>query len=184
MAYIDFAELKTRVTILDALIMLDLYPKAENGQLRCACPACDSGDDRAIVVTPEKGVFYCHETKQGGDCIALVAHVKGVGMKDAALMLDEQYPEEKEPESTKDDSRKESPKEGQWQGITYLQFEHEKVQEMGIDAETAEALGIGYCSKGMMVSRIAIPVRLQDGSLAGYVGIESTDAKVPRQWHI
>jgi hypothetical protein len=89
MTYINFQELKARVTILDALFMLQLSFKhnTDTDQLRCACPACESGDDRAVVITPEKGIFYCLEAKYGGDCIALVAHTKCIGMKQATKWI-------------------------------------------------------------------------------------------------
>jgi hypothetical protein len=45
------------------------------------------------------------------------------------------------------------------------------VESLGIDAGTAEALGIGYAGKGMMKGYVAVPVRLPTGELTGYIGI-------------
>jgi hypothetical protein len=39
------------------------------------CPACKS-DSRGIVITPAKNLFYCFSAKEGGDQIALAAHVR------------------------------------------------------------------------------------------------------------
>jgi len=55
------------------------------------------------------------------------------------------------------------------------------VEALGFAAEDAKALGIGYCPKGIMRGTLAVPVRLEDGTLAGYLGI--TDAKLPPRWH-
>ena len=33
-----------------------------------------------------------------------------------------------------------------------------------------------------MFRTVAVPVRLEDGTLAGYVGI--TEAKLPKEWHL
>ena len=58
MPYIDFAELKDRVPIEGAISKLDLVLKERNGQWRGPCPVCNSGGDRALVITPAKQVFY------------------------------------------------------------------------------------------------------------------------------
>jgi hypothetical protein len=42
---------------------------------------------------------------------------------------------------------------------------------IGFDAEAATALGIGYAPRGMMSGLVAVPIRLEDGSLAEYIGI-------------
>ena len=36
-------------------------------QLRATCPACKEDGDRAIVITPEKGLFYCFPVKSEAD---------------------------------------------------------------------------------------------------------------------
>jgi hypothetical protein len=40
-----------------------------------------------LVVTPEKGLFYCFAAKTGGDQIALAAHIKGLKTSEAASFL-------------------------------------------------------------------------------------------------
>jgi DNA primase len=177
--YIDFKALKERVTIIDALLMLDLKPHSEEGKIRCACTACKSADDRAIVVTPEKSVFYCHEAKYGGDCIALVAHIKGIGVKEAALMLDNEYPVKKEPKEPKEDHAKTTV----WAGLDYLVYEHELMKELGFAPEDSEKIGIGFCNKGMMRGLVAIPIRLPSGQLIGYIGV-AENVKIPRTWNM
>jgi hypothetical protein len=46
------------------------------------CPVCKTGGERAIVITPDKFVFYCFSAKVGGDAIALVSHIKGVSFSE------------------------------------------------------------------------------------------------------
>jgi hypothetical protein len=36
-------------------------------------------------------------------------------------------------------------------------------------------------NRGIMRGHVAVPIRLQDGTLAGYIGI--TEAKLPPRWH-
>ncbi|WP_299632364.1 CHC2 zinc finger domain-containing protein [uncultured Roseobacter sp.] len=51
-----------------------------------------------------------------------------------------------------------------------LDHEHEFLTERGIDPETAEAFGIGYCGTGIMKRRIAIPIHNPAGELVAYSG--------------
>ena len=73
----NFAELKAKVGIEQVLSMLELSLKKQGEQLRGRCPVCKSGGDRGLVVTPDKGVFYCLGCKSGGDMIEFVARVRG-----------------------------------------------------------------------------------------------------------
>jgi hypothetical protein len=66
--------------------------------------------------------------------------------------------------------------------LDYLEFDHVVVESLGIDASTAEALGIGYAPKGLMKGYVAVPVRLPTGELTGYIGI--TEGKVPKEFHL
>jgi hypothetical protein len=68
-----YAELKTRVSIHDAIQKLGLELKPAGHQLRGFCPQCKAGGDRALVITPDKSLFYCFNAKIGGDQIALSA---------------------------------------------------------------------------------------------------------------
>ena len=52
MPFVDFAELKTRVSIEQAMQMLGLKLVMHGSQYRGACPACQTGGDRALIVTP------------------------------------------------------------------------------------------------------------------------------------
>ena len=85
--YIDFQELKSRVSIEQAIQLLGLQLKPAGTQLRGPCPTCKFGGDRVLVVTPSKGMFYCFAAQTGGDQIALVAHVKACKTNEAAAFL-------------------------------------------------------------------------------------------------
>ena len=93
MGFIDYAELKTRVTMHDAIQKLGLELKRAGHQLRGFCPKCLCGGDRALVVTPDKGLFYCWACKGdknangSGDQLALVAHIRGLTLNEAANWL-------------------------------------------------------------------------------------------------
>jgi DNA primase len=84
---IDFSALKQRVSIEQAIRFLGLDMRRSGSALRGPCPACGTGGHRALVVTPSKQVFYCFPARQGGDQLALVAHIKGCGVRQAAEQL-------------------------------------------------------------------------------------------------
>ena len=52
-----------------------------------------------------------------------------------------------------------------------LQREHPYLtQERGLTLETIVDFGIGYCAKGMMAERIAIPIHNPEGQVVAYAG--------------
>ena len=89
MSFVDFAALKERVRIEDVLPMLGLEMREQAGQWRGPCPACNSGGNRALVITPAKAAFYCFGGRTGGDVIALDRlHHVGVVVGVHALHVD------------------------------------------------------------------------------------------------
>lgn len=186
MPYIDFAAVKEAVSIGQAVERLGLRMTKSGAQLRGACPACKAGGDRVLVVTPAKGLFICFANNgEGGDQIALTAHVRGCSVRDAAEWLGGTVSKpvpvtsNKELVSKKDATAPPAPG---FQPLSYLDAEHPAVETVGFDPETAQALGIGYASKGILRGTVAVPIRLEDGSLAGYIGI--TEAKLPPKFHL
>jgi len=47
---------------------------------------------------------------------------------------------------------------------------HPYLQERGLTPETIRTFGLGFCGRGMMAGRIAIPLRNTEGYLIGYAG--------------
>lgn len=85
--YVDFRELKEKVSIEQVVAMLDLKLRRTGGQLRGRCPIHHGTTDREFVVTPSKGLFYCFGPCGGGDAIALVARVKDIPVRQAATLI-------------------------------------------------------------------------------------------------
>ncbi len=179
MPFIPFDELKERFTIEQVAQLLGLALKQSGQTFRGPCPACGSGGERAIVITPAKGLFYCWAAHEGGDLIALVAHIRKTDAKAAAAWLardSDNSSGNKSPKGT-------VPRTEAEQGLKPLELEHDHVavEALGFSVEDAAALGIGYASRGIMRGFVAVPIRLEDGTLAGYIGI--TEAKLPPRWH-
>jgi DNA primase len=180
MPYIDFAELKARLPIAEAIPLLGLELKERHGQWRGPCPACRTGGPRALVITPAKGAFYCFGAKTGGDVIALAAHIRETAVKDAARFLagegngtstsTSSRNGNSSPGTVPEERRKGNERGPALKPLTYLEPGHPKVVALGLSAETCEAFGAGYAPKGIMRGRLAIPIHDWNGTLVAYCG--------------
>jgi CHC2 zinc finger len=182
--FLDFQQIKDLFSFDDAINFLDLRMSSAGNQLRGTCPTCQSGGPRGLVITPGRG-FYCFGAKKGGDQIALVAHVKDIGMRQAAELVQDQYrtststsslPKRREPE------RKSPAANGPRAvpALEYLEAENEFVQALGVSPETAEAFGAGFAAKGVLRGRFAVPIHHLDGTIIAYVGIAVKEDQQPR----
>ncbi len=174
--FIDFDELKARVSLEDAMRLLGLDLKKRGAQYRGTCPACEGSTDRALVVTPGRG-FYCFTAKQGGDQIALAAHIKGIPANEAAHFLSGTVPKEKKPAN---ETKPQTSEARGFKELDYLEADHDAVVAFGLDPEDAKRIGVGYAKRGVMRGTVAWPVRLSDGTLIGYIGL--TEAVLPGSW--
>lgn len=188
MSYIDFLALKKRVSMEQAVQLLGLQLASSNGQLRGPCPQCQTGGERALVITPAKGLFFCFAKKSGGDVIALTAHIRGVGNKEAADELDKHFGAVQngtgastgtgtvcKPRATPAASQNAG-----LQPLAYLEAEHEKAQVLGISEGVLKLFEAGYAPKGVLRGRLAVPVKARDGTLLAYCGIAVEKEQSPR----
>ena len=203
--FIPFDQVKEAVSIEQVMERTGLAFKKQGQSYRCECPV-HKGGKRSLVVSPNEkgqkgddGVFYCHASGEGGDRIGLLTHVNKTDQYAAVKELAEAFcpqlvsgkeqapkpvkPASKEqtvPEKEKEEGR--SGKRG-FSPLPYLQSEHDAVREAGLDPEVAEALGIGFAPRGVHRGRIAIPLRLADGTIAGYLSVDG-GVKLPPKWHL
>ena len=161
--FVDFSAIKSRVSMEAAIGFLGLkLTKQETDQYRYACPACNGGNDRALSINIQKGVFRCFEDrgKGGTDSIALVAHAKGIRQREAAVMLDEHFPANAVSTAP---SQPKAEQEGR----------ADIAELLGIGPAAVQALGAGY---DKATQRFAIPLRSAAGVQFGTLGI-ATDAQ-------
>jgi DNA primase len=184
MPFVDFAELKTRVSIEQAMQMLGLTLTLHGNQHRGACPVCKTGGDRALIVTPAKGLFYCFAKKSGGDVIALTAHIGGIPVKEAADQLDRAFGTVQNGTGTVSKNRATAPqapearKQPAFDPEAYaarLDASHASLAPLGISAETLKAWKAGYASSGTNRGRLAIALRDRDGNILGFAGRSLSD---------
>ena len=174
--YLDFEAVKAANPIAEVADRLGLGLKKAGHQLRGPCPSGEGGE-RAFVITPAKGVWYSFGLQQGGDVLTLVELVNGCSTKEAAHFLSgEAVPlEKRQPRQSK-----QSAAERGFRPLDYLEPDHPAVEALGLEPEDAQQLGIGYAPRGVLRGTVAVPIRLEDGTLSGYIGI--TEAKLPPKW--
>jgi DNA primase len=181
MSFLNFEEIKAANPISEVAERLGLNMNKSGASLRGKCPVCESGGDRNLVITPDKGVYYCFSQGKGGDALQLVAHVKGIGVKQAGEWL-QGSPQQDNPSKgnrSKEKDKAEEPSQG-FAPLAYLDPGHEAVVALGIEPGDADRIGCGFAPRGMMKGLVAVPIRLTDGRLIGYIGV--TEAKLPGSW--
>lgn len=175
MPALDFAKIKEEHSIERVAERLGFKLTKHGQTFRCACPS-GQGDDRGLVITPAKQVFYSFPAQKGGDCISLVALAKGMSLKDAANWI--QGDQGTVPEKS---TQTEKPSEG-FKPLDYLEPDHEAVAALGIEPDIATAIGCGFAPRGVLKGTVAFPIRDARGKLLGYIGC--TDVQLPPKWHI
>ena len=177
---IDFDEVKQKFPILKVCELLGIELKPETGgTFRGECPFCHKA--RTFRVTPSKnlsGCFNCRDNKRERywwDSIGLVQAVKELpDALTAAKWLDG----DTEPPVV-GGTVKEPVAHGM-KPLDNLNAECPEVELLGFEIEDAKRIGIGFQSKGTMQGHVLIPIRLEDGTLIGYLGV--TDCLLPKSW--
>jgi DNA primase len=149
-----------------------------------------------------KNAWYCFGCKAGGNILDFVAKKEGVTIRTAALTLDSWF--ELGLVEKKENSRAEAPaapaevqvaspeappavKETLPSENLPLAFtlktldpNHESLAVLGLGAETIERFGAGYCARGLLKGRLAIPIHNARGELLAYAGLALADDATPR----
>lgn len=187
MAYIDFAALKEAVSIEEVADLLGLSLKKNGTQYRCECPV-HGGGERGVVITPSKNLYYCFSSKDGGDQLALYAHVNQIEVKKAAEEIAAQMGNgtTSQPSSTVNRStsspfitdRTPAPQPPVFDPEKFRQrlTWHDEMAKMGLTPEIAESLQCGYHPQR---KRIYFALRYPNGEIAGFI---DDHGKTPPQW--
>jgi len=121
-------------------------------------------------------LFYCFEAKIGGDCLALVQHITGLEVQDAAHFLapkEATVPQAGRAETT-------APK-NEFDPAVFAQklvFSPE-VSALGISEEDATRLGIGFHPQRKTVY---FPQKDETGFIAGFIAFKDGKLVMPPKW--
>lgn len=184
---LDFAAIKDSVTIEQVMNLLSITARKSSGQYRCECPT-HPGNSRGLAITPGKG-FFCFSEKQGGDQIALYAHIRECSNYDAGAALIEHFRIGGKPatsaRSTRDNPvtallrQRDEAATSVLQPLDYLTTDHPAIELLGLTEDVCNAIGIGFANKGTIIGRIGVPLRLPGGELVGYLAIATSPSQSP-----
>jgi len=130
-----------------------------------------------------KDAFQCFGCKAKGNILDFVCQKEGVELREAGILISQWFGIGNEPKAAPES--KNSPKKGAREPelakeeeiinaplrfALKLDPEHPYLKERGLAKETIEHFGLGYCGKGLMKDRIAIPIHNERGELVAYAG--------------
>jgi len=194
--WVSFPEIKARVSIADILSRYGLVGalrKQGSDELVGGCPFHEGKSREPFHVSLSKNAFRCfapHCGKQG-NILDLVMFKEGTAnIREAALLIQGWFPSagETAPGSTESVVKPEAgdrvPEDlpdaqaGQGSSINPplafmlkgLDAGHPYLKDRGLKRETIDDFCLGYCSRGVMKNRIAIPVHNERGELVAYAG--------------
>lgn len=189
----------TMEQVLEHYGLLDQF-KRSGDSLSGPCPIHKGSNPTQFRVSVSKNIWNCFsECKNGGNVLDFIAQMENGNIYQAALKAIEWFGldaeaisadrgEDKEAheEAAESDApsrpRPTSKRPGQAPEtntgpnkplkfrLDKLEKNHPYLAERGLTPETIEEFGLGYCSKGMMAERIAIPIQNVEGEVVAYAG--------------
>jgi DNA primase len=195
--FIDFKKVKAAITmeqVLEHYSILDKF-KRSGESLSGPCPIHDGVNPTQFRVNTVKNVWNCFSRCKGGNALDFIAKMEKVSIHAAAANAIEWFGLDPEQMSGKNESAEETgAKETdepqvekpvtrksaiQTNGATNkplgfvlekLDREHPYLLERGLTLETIIDFGVGFCAKGILKDRIAIPIFSPEGKVVAYAG--------------
>ncbi|MBI5402494.1 MAG: hypothetical protein HY959_03775 [Ignavibacteriae bacterium] len=150
--YLNFAEISKEVKFKSLLDFLNLPYKEKDGEL--------IGND--FIITIDKNLYFNPKDKEAkGSVINFYSNLKGIGLREAAQFLKDQFFNGKEVKKEIPDLE-----------LHYCDY----LAQRGISPEVAKQYNVGLVKQRSIVAgRIAFKVNDYDGNLVGYVGFKQED---------
>ena len=198
--FLDFKAVKAALTMEQVLAHYGLIERfsKKGDSLSGPCPIHKGSNPTQFRVSISKNVWNCFsECKHGGNVLDFIAGMEKVTVHAAALKAIEWFnldldsisanqtsvePNEKADKiEGQEPARQPTPKPVTPEGgsgpnkplkfrLDKLDRSHAYIAERGLTMTTIVDFGVGYCSKGMMAERLAIPIHNPEGQVVAYVG--------------
>ncbi|HEV2694126.1 MAG TPA: toprim domain-containing protein [Verrucomicrobiae bacterium] len=195
--FVDFKAVKAAITMEQVLGHYGLLDKFKRGtdSLSGPCPIHKGSNPTQFRVSISKNIWNCFsECKHGGNVLDFIAKLEDVSIHAAALKAIEWFNLDAEEMSAEDAGEADTAPASTLaakrpaapvavsaeKGVpnTPLKFRLDKLerehpyllQDRGLSLETIVDFGVGFCSKGMMADRIAIPIHNAKGEVVAYAG--------------
>ena len=189
--WIDFKELRAKLKIESLLRYYQIEIRRKGEQHHGFCPLPNhkgKGSSPTFSVNLERGIFRCFGCGAKGSALDFAILMEGANPDDGravrkvALKLRRELVRDIMPVNSKRFVPKPAPSGARGDKLPVivnapldfelkeLESDHLWLLETGLSATTIDRFGIGYCSRGMLKGRIAIPLHDADGHLVGYAG--------------
>jgi len=198
-SFVDFKAVKAAITMEQVLAQYGLTDKFKRSRdsLSGPCPIHKGSNPTQFRVSLSKNIWNCFsECHGGGNVLDFIARMENVSIHAAAVKAIEWFrldpdslngrsDKDREPEASAGKSTSKE-KAGSQKVVTDpakilpnkpLKFRldkldqgHPYLRERGLTSDTIKEFGIGFCDKGMMAGRIAIPISNAEGAVVAYVG--------------
>jgi len=195
--FVDFKAVKAAITMEQLLVhynILDQF-KRTGDSLNGPCPIHKGSNPTQFRVSTTKNIWNCFsDCEHGGNTLDFITKMEKCSIHAAALKAIEWFNLDPEAMTASDDkaeaaepkSSAPAPKPATTPKFTPennvpnapLKFRLDKLErthpylteQRGLTPETIVDFGIGFCSKGMMADRIAIPIHNAKGEVVAYAG--------------
>jgi DNA primase len=198
--FVDFRAVKAAITmeqVLEHYGLLDKF-KRSNDSLSGPCPIHKGSNPTQFRVSLSKNVWNCFsECKHGGNTLDFIAKMENLSIHAAAQKAIEWFHLDRDAMSADSEQEPEqqnqAPKNGEAPRpnpvarsapaaeatipnpplkfrLDKLERDHFSLRERGLSPETIIDFGVGFCGKGMMADRIAIPIHNPEGKVVAYAG--------------
>ncbi len=198
--FVDFKAVKAAITmeqVLEHYGILDRFKRGTDS-LSGPCPIHKGSNPTQFRISVSKNIWNCFsECKHGGNTLDFIARMDNVSIHAAALKAIEWFGLDAEAMSADSDQEAGGPSKALKAGdapqprpavkpapvpengtpnkplkfrLDKLERSHPYLAERGLTPETIIDFGVGYCAKGMMAERIAIPIHNPEGAVVAYAG--------------
>lgn len=205
--WINFKELRSKLDFEKVLQHYGVKITRKGNQHHGFCPLPKHDGNKksaSFSANLERGIFQCFACKAKGNVIDFAAYMQkldpenGEHIRKVALELQERFcpsnsqPEKEKPTAPAPVEVKRGEANTEPHSLTVvnarLDFElkgldpkHPYLSGRGFSSETIHHFGLGYCSRGFLAGRIAIPLHNQSSELIGYAGRLVDDARISEE---
>ncbi len=163
--YIDFKLLKERLDVESVIKYFSISNLIQSSDaLVGPCPIHKGDNNKAFRFDIRKKIYHCFTHCGGGNILDFIGKMKKLDIYHSAIIGNEILGEN----NVKDLGFR-------------LQLKSDDIylKTREITIETAKYFGIGYCDRGYLKNRIAIPIYSEKNELAGYAG-RAIDNSIPK----
>jgi DNA primase len=206
--WIDFQELREKIDFSVVLKHFGVELKIKKGdQHQGFCPLPTHKGKRkspSFSANLKRKIFHCFGCQNSGNCIDFVCRMQGMNpdnpgdIRTAALYMQEHFfdgvPASDRPPAAPIKATQQVPATARVETelpviinapldfeLAGLDATHPYLIRRGFEPETIAHFGLGFCSKGLMKDRIAIPLHDQSARLIGYAGRVVDDSQISEE---